>query len=56
MPKDPVILLGYVNQQLRDTYPNLEEFCKSNSVQKETIQKKLDAIDYRYDRKTNQFV
>lgn len=56
MPKDPVILLGYVNQQLRDTYPSLEEFCKSNNIAKESLEKKLDRIDYQYDQHTNQFV
>jgi hypothetical protein len=55
MPKDPVILLGYVNQQLRDAYPSLDEFCKSNHVSEEAIKKTLDQIDYRYDRNTNQF-
>lgn len=56
MPKDPVILLGYVNQQLRDTYPSLEEFCRSFSVSEDSIEEKLEKIDYRYDRKTNQFI
>ena len=27
MPKDPVMLLSYVNTQLRDFYPSLAEFC-----------------------------
>ncbi|MCI1327677.1 MAG: DUF4250 domain-containing protein [Lachnospiraceae bacterium] len=56
MPKDPVILLGYVNQQLRDTYPSLKEFCKSNNIAEESLQKKLRLIDYHYDKQTNQFV
>ena len=25
LPKDPVILLSYINTQLRDFYPNLDE-------------------------------
>jgi hypothetical protein len=56
MPSDPVILLGYVNQQLRDTYPSLEEFCKSNNIPSDSLQKKLNLIDYHYDKQTNQFV
>ena len=29
LPKDPVILLSFVNTQLRDNYASLEELCKA---------------------------
>lgn len=29
IPKDPVMLLSYINTQLRDFYPSLEELGKS---------------------------
>ena len=29
LPKDPAILVSYLNTQLRDFYPSLEEFCKA---------------------------
>ena len=29
IPKDPVILLSYVNTQLRDNYPSLDEMCRA---------------------------
>ncbi|RHK47372.1 DUF4250 domain-containing protein [Lachnospira eligens] len=32
MPKDPVMLLSFVNTQLRDNYNTLEELCKSYMV------------------------
>ena len=28
-PKDPAMLLSYVNTQLRDFYPSMEELCKA---------------------------
>lgn len=56
LPNDPVILLSYINTQLRDFYPNLEEFCKSNDCEQEMIIEKLKMIDYEYDAGTNQFV
>ena len=28
IPKDPVMLLSYVNLKLRDFYPDLEELCR----------------------------
>ena len=46
LPNDPMILLSYVNTQLRDFYPSLEE----------TLCKTLAGIDYQYDPARNQFV
>lgn len=55
MPKEPFMLLSYVNTQLRDFYPSLEEFCKSTGVARETIEEILKPIDYTYDQEKNQF-
>lgn len=56
LPQDPVILLSYINTQLRDFYPSLEEFCKAQGCEAEAICQKLSAIDYEYDAEQNQFV
>ena len=56
MPKDPVMLLSYVNTQLRDFYPSLAEFCKAMQADEKEIREKLASIDYAYDEKTNQFL
>ena len=29
IPRDPVMLLSYINTQLRDFYPSLEELCSA---------------------------
>lgn len=55
LPKDPVILLSYINTQLRDNYASLTEFCNSNNCSPEDIIRTLERIDYRYDSDTNQF-
>lgn len=55
IPNDPFILLSYVNTQLRDFYPTLEEMCKSLSLKEEELTKKLENIDYYYDADLNQF-
>lgn len=55
IPNDPVILLSYINTQLRDFYPSLEEFCKSNDLDIRTITEKLAAIGYTYDETQNRF-
>lgn len=56
IPTDPVILLSYINTQLRDFYASLDEFCKTNNINKNDIIKKLATIDYDYDNKQNQFI
>ncbi|HEY9575264.1 MAG TPA: DUF4250 domain-containing protein [Lachnospiraceae bacterium] len=56
LPKDPVILLSYVNTNLRDYDKNFFEFCKRKGVKGQEILEKLEQIDYTYDEKLNQFV
>ncbi len=56
IPKDPVILLSYVNTQLRDFYPSLEELCKSLSIDLAELNKTLENINYFYDTSRNQFI
>ncbi len=56
LPQDPMILLSYVNTQLRDHYASLEELCSSEGADREEIVKKLRDVDYEYDPETNSFV
>lgn len=55
LPNDPVMLLSYVNTQLRDYYPSLDEFCSAFAIDKAELAEKLAAIDYHYAKETNQF-
>ena len=55
IPKDPVMLLSYINTQLRDFYPNLDELCSSLMLSKEDVVKTLESIDYIYNAETNRF-
>lgn len=56
LPNDPVMLLSYVNTQLRDFYSDLDRFCAVFDVDRDAIEKKLELIDYTYDARTNQFI
>ena len=56
IPKDPVMLLSYVNTQLRDYYDSLDDFLKDKELPGEELIKKLASIDYEYDEELNQFV
>lgn len=56
LPSDPVILLSFINTQLRDFYPSLESFCEAFALQVDEITTKLSTIDYEYDASSNQFI
>lgn len=55
IPNDPVMLLSFVNTQLRDFYFSLESFCEENDLDMEVIKNKLAMIDYEYNEIRNQF-
>ena len=56
IPKDPAMLLSYVNLKLRDFYESLQDFCDDVDISEEEITEKLASIDYHYDKEKNQFV
>lgn len=56
IPKDPAMLLSFINMKLRDFYPSLEAFCEDADVDMAEIQDKLSTIDYHYDSEKNMFV
>lgn len=56
IPKDPFMLLSWINMQLRDFYPSLDELCKAFDLDKRSIEAALGSIDYCYDPNTNSFV
>lgn len=56
LPKDPVMLLSFVNTQLRDHYPSLEEFATIYQIDAAEVISALKNIDYEYDSATNQFI
>lgn len=55
IPKDPNMLLSYVNMMLRDRFSSLEDFCAVNDADITEITDKLGAIGYTYSEELNQF-
>lgn len=55
LPEDPVILLSYVNTELRDHDRNLDAFCARHDVSRKVIEDRLAALDYHYDSRLNRF-
>ena len=56
IPKDPVMLLSFINLKLRDFYGSREELCEDLDTSETEITEKLATIDYHYDKEKNQFV
>ncbi len=56
IPKDPIMLLSWLNTQLRDFCPSLKELCKTHNLDAEELLKTMEAIDYAYDPESNRFV
>ena len=55
MPRDPAMLLSFVNMRLRDQYSSLDEFCEAENVNRKLLMERLAEVNYYYDEKANQF-
>ena len=55
IPNDPVMLLSFVNMKLRDEFSDLDELCGVLDVSREDLKRRLKALGYAYNEKTNQF-
>ena len=58
IPQDPIILLSYVNTQLRDNYSSLDGLAEGLSLSADELKEiveKLEAVGYKYDEGVNQF-
>ena len=56
LPKDPVMLLSFVNLKLRDFYSDLDQLCEDLDADRGEIVEKLAGISYHNDEEKNQFV
>ena len=56
IPNDPVMLLSYVNTQLRDYYSSLDALGEDKGIGKEELVEKMKSIEYVYEVDRNQFV
>ena len=56
IPKDPVMLLSFINMKLRDFYPSLDELCADLNLNVNEVPEKLATAGFNYDEKLNRFV
>ena len=55
LPKDPMILLSYVNTHLRDDYPTLDALCEDMDISRAELEEQLEAFGFVYDERQNRF-
>lgn len=55
LPKDPMILLSWVNTQLRDEYAGLDALCEDQDADRAELERKLEAVGFVYDPAQNRF-
>ena len=46
LPKDPMILLSYLNTKLRDEYPSLEALCEDIELDQSALEDTLGAVGF----------
>ncbi len=56
LPRDPYILLSFVNTKLRDQYGGLAELCAALNADEAALRRTLASVNYRYDSGRNQFI
>lgn len=56
IPKDPVMLLSFLNLKLRDFYVDAEAMYEDLDLDRKEVEDKLAGIGYVYDKERNQFV
>ncbi len=56
LPKDPFMLLSFINTQLRDKFATLEACCDYYGIEAGQLKETLAALDYEYDEGLNRFI
>lgn len=55
IPKDPFMLVSYINTQMRDYYGTLDELCLAMGMDKKEICDRLSEAGFEYDEKIGRF-
>ena len=55
LPKDPIMLMSFINMKLRDLYPSLEALCEDLDIDRSELEEKLKTVGYEYDEAHKRF-
>ncbi|MDE7125089.1 MAG: DUF4250 domain-containing protein [Muribaculaceae bacterium] len=53
LPKDPAMLMSYIDTKLRDEYPSLEALCDDMHIDISQIIQTLEKSGFEYDKTRN---
>ena len=55
LPKDPMVLLSYINTRLRDDFQSLDALCEDLDISRSELEQVLRAVGFDYDEAQNRF-
>lgn len=55
MPKDPFMLLSWVNMKLRDRYDSIDALCDDLNIDRDALDKSLNVAGFEYMPEINQY-
>lgn len=55
LPKDPMMLMSFINMKLRDIYPSLDALCEDMDIDKAQLLEKLGSAGFEYNQNLNKF-
>lgn len=54
-PKDPAMLMSWLNMKLRDFYGSLDELCEELEIDRKELEKRLNEAGFEYNQELNKF-
>lgn len=54
-PKDPAMLMSWVNMKLRDFYGSLDELCDGLEIDRNDLEERLGKAGFEYNAELNKF-
>lgn len=55
IPKDPIMLLSWLNLKLRDFYPDLDSLCDDLGLDRKEIEENMKAAGFEYSEEHRKF-
>lgn len=55
IPKDPAMLVSFINLKLRDEYSDMEQLCDRLDIDRTEVEGILKNAGYLYNAQTNQY-
>ncbi len=55
LPRDPMILLSYINTKLRDDFSDLDNLCTELEIDRTELCSRLASLGYTYSHTHNRF-